>query len=107
MPNSGIQKSISALTVHLKGESERKAEAANLNLTVYLPNLSSMLIKAKKSNNFQELLNQILKTHKEQNLKPPLRYDKPKMYELRIHDGKYLLSIICIVLLNLPILTKY
>jgi hypothetical protein len=94
-----VQVPTSNLTQLLICESERKAKAANVSLIVYLPDYSSMSITVKKSITFQELLNQILKAHKEQNLKPLLRYDQPNKYELRIHDGKFIIIISTVYIL--------
>jgi hypothetical protein len=71
---------------------ERKATDAGTGkncvpLTIYLPDCSPMSVSVKKTGNFKEVILQILIAHEKQGIQPPLIYDDPDMYELRIHEG--------------------
>jgi hypothetical protein len=64
---------------------------SGLPLTIYLPDTSSIMVNVKETSNFQEVVLQILKAHEKQGVQPPLDYNDPGMYELRIHEGTGLL----------------
>jgi putative component of toxin-antitoxin plasmid stabilization module len=49
------------------------------------------MVNVKETSNFQEVVLQILKAHEKQGVQPPLDYNDPGMYELRIHEGTGLL----------------
>ena len=76
----------SALTQLLKEESNSRG--STMKLTVYLPNYNPMEIRVNDAANIQKVIEHILSCHKEQGLRPPLKYDNPKLYELRMHDGE-------------------
>lgn len=78
---------VSTLSQLLREEYEKSLLGATLQLTVFLPDRSSIEMTVKDSIDVQGLLLQILAYHKEQELRPPLRYDQPKLYELRMHEG--------------------
>lgn len=71
----------------LKAESEKAVLGGTLRLTVYLPDYSDMAIQVKDYIDIQELINQILIQHKAMGRYPPLHYDMPQMYEIRMHEG--------------------
>ena len=60
-------------------------------LTIYLPNFSSMTVYVIESSSFDEVKRYVIRAHEQQKLQPPLHYHAPDYYELRMHDGKYLL----------------
>eukprot|EP01036_Dinobryon_divergens_P029725 gene29724-38864_t len=77
----------STLTQLLKQENDKLSHGDTLKLTVYLPTLESMEIAVSDTICIQEVIVHILSSHKQSGLRPPLKYDRPNTYELRIHDG--------------------
>ena len=77
----------STLTHLLKEENDKSSRGSTLKLTVYLPNCSSMDITVNDTISVQDVIVYILSCHKELGQRPPLKYDHPNSYELRIHDG--------------------
>ena len=77
----------STLTQLLKQENDKLSHGDTLKLTVYLPTLESMEIAVSDTICIQEVIVHILSCHKQSGLRPPLKYDRPNTYELRIHDG--------------------
>lgn len=61
-------------------------------LTIYLPDCSAITVNVKETSNFKEVIQQTLKSHEKQGVQPPLFYDDPGMYELRIHEGSCFLT---------------
>lgn len=54
---------------------------------MYLPDYTSLKVYVKEKCTFGELIKQVLAEHKQQGLQPPLDYDEPENYEVRIHEG--------------------
>ena len=70
--------------------STRNAGRKNANtvpLTIYLPSGSSMTVYVSETSCFGDLIQQILKTHKEDGLRPKLYYSSHDCYDLRMHEG--------------------
>lgn len=63
------------------------SEKGNIPLTIYLPNCESMIVMVYDHNTFNDLILRILMKHKKLSLQPPLVYDNPQLYELRMHEG--------------------
>lgn len=61
--------------------------AGKVKLTVYLPDYSNLNVFASEKMTISDLRNLILEEHLEQGLMPPLNYNNPNMYELRMTDG--------------------
>lgn len=74
-------------------EDDSQKELGGLALTIYLPDCNSLVVYVKESSNFRDVIQRILVTHEKQGLLPPLIYDDPGNYELRIHEGKLFLKI--------------
>jgi hypothetical protein len=55
-------------------------------LVIYLPDRSPMSMIADSSITFDELIRQILSTHKQLGKLPSLEYSSPERYEIRLHD---------------------
>ena len=55
-------------------------------LIIYLPDRSPMSMTADSSITFDELIRQILSTHKQLGKLPSLEYNYPDRYEIRLHD---------------------
>ena len=66
---------------------ERKSNANKMILTIYLPDCNSIEIGVSETDNFDDVINRTLATHKEQGRRPELYYNCPEMYELRMHEG--------------------
>jgi len=78
----------SNLTELLKAPNCGPRNDANcLKLTVYLPNYSSMLVSFDEESTFEEAIRTILETHKEEGIRPALKYHMPEIYEILMHEG--------------------
>ena len=66
---------------------EAGKDGGGVPLTIYLPDCNSITVKVKETYNFSEVILAILRAHEKQGIEPPLVYDDPGMYELRIHEG--------------------
>lgn len=86
-----IKPVVSNLTMLIKQFEEKQiqegSEKGKIPLTIYLPDCNPLKISAKDTSDFREVINIVLATHKERGVKPPLDYNNPKLYELRIHEG--------------------
>jgi hypothetical protein len=84
-------KGTSALTKLIEDskKSRRKDKniAGKVKLTVYLPDYSSFKVYATEKMTISDLRNLILQEHADQRLTPPLNYNSPSGYELRMTDG--------------------
>lgn len=58
-----------------------------IQLTIYLPNLTSIDVNVNDSDNFEVVIKKVLKFHKESRRRPELSYHAPEKYELRMHEG--------------------
>ena len=56
-------------------------------LTIYLPDYTSMKVYINDTSTFGDLITLVLYLHKDSAKKPPLMYDNPEFYELRMHEG--------------------
>jgi hypothetical protein len=56
-------------------------------LTIYLPDQSPFEVTVSENDCFEDVINTVLKCHKEADLRPELYYHCPEMYELRMHEG--------------------
>jgi hypothetical protein len=56
-------------------------------LTIYLPDLSPFEVSVSENDCFEDVINTVLKCHKEAGTRPELYYHCPEMYELRMHEG--------------------
>ena len=70
-------------------ESADQRENGGLALTIYLPDCNSLTVHVKESCNFRDVILRTLLTHEKQGIQPPLLYNDPGAYELRIHEGTY------------------
>jgi len=68
-------------------ESADQRENGGLALTIYLPDCNSLTVHVKESCNFRDVILRTLLTHEKQGIQPPLLYNDPGAYELRIHEG--------------------
>jgi hypothetical protein len=65
---------------------DHQSITGKIQLTIFLPDCTSMIVMANIHSSFDELIRKILYDHNEQGLKPPLYYHAPEFYELRMHD---------------------
>lgn len=87
-PSKPIISSLSRLLqAKTSGAPTGKGNSNRLQLTIYLPDCSSMSVSFNESDNFDEVIKKILRTHKEERRKPELYYTVPDFYELRMHEG--------------------
>lgn len=93
-PVSGLTK---AFAVHAAKLLEVGSEKGKINLTIYLPDCSPLKVSAKDTSDFKELISIILATHKEKNVSPALDYKNPANYELRIHEGLWVVCVWCVI----------
>ncbi|KAF1332338.1 Stress-activated map kinase interacting 1, partial [Globisporangium splendens] len=63
------------------------ADGAVLHLTIYLPTRTEMKIDLYDVSTVDESIQEILRSHQAGNRQPPLYYDHPECYELRLHDA--------------------
>lgn len=68
-------------------EEAAAAQEGGVALTIYLPDCNSLAVNVKETSNFRDVIMKILLTHEKLGLEPPLVYNDPGMYELRIHEG--------------------
>lgn len=68
-------------------EVEKEAQESGVALTIYLPDYNSLTVHVKETSNFRDVILNILTAHEKQGLTPPLVYNDPGLYELRIHEG--------------------
>lgn len=80
-------------------------ENGDLALTIYLPDCNSLIVNVKESCNFKDVIQRVLITHEKQGILPPLIYNDPGMYELRIHEGKLFLRVVVLSFYSLLIFT--
>lgn len=82
---------LSGLSLMFQEFEAKQAQAGNekgkIPLIIYLPDCSPLKIVAKDTCDFKDVINIVLATHKEQGIQPPLDYNRPQNYELRIHEG--------------------
>ena len=82
---------LSGLSLLFQEFEAKQAQAGNekgkIPLIIYLPDCSPLKIVAKDTCDFKDVINIVLATHKEQGIQPPLDYNRPQNYELRIHEG--------------------
>lgn len=68
-------------------EATDQKENGGLALTIYLPDCNSLTVHVKETSNFRDVIQRTLVTHEKQGILPPLVYNDPGAYELRIHEG--------------------
>jgi hypothetical protein len=88
-PTTRKKKVVSTLS-ELLDASTRNTGRKNANtvpLSIYLPSGSCMTVYVSETSNFNEIIQQILKTHREDGIVPPLHYNYPQYYDLRMHEG--------------------
>lgn len=69
-------------------EDAAAAQESGVALTIYLPDYNSLSVNVKETSNFRDVILKILQAHEKLGLEPPLLYNDPGNYELRIHEGK-------------------
>jgi len=70
-------------------ETTDQKENGGLALTIYLPDCNSLTVHVKETSNFRDVIQRTLVTHEKQGILPPLVYNDPGAYELRIHEGAF------------------
>jgi hypothetical protein len=69
-----------------------KSNVGKLPITIYLPDYSDFQIYVLPSIKMGKMIEQILHEHSEQSLYPPLDYKNANKYELRMHEGEFLMT---------------
>lgn len=77
--------------ISLDDDNDADKDSGGVPLTIYLPDYNSIMVNVKETSNFKEVIQQVLVSHEKQGVEPPLDYRDPGMYELRIHEGEYIM----------------
>lgn len=70
-------------------QSSDKSKSKRIQLTIYLPDCSSIDITVNDTDNFGDVIKTTLFCHKDESRRPELHYHCPELYELRMHEGWY------------------